>query len=224
MVSTSLLPLSNDEKTRIYPECRDQMMQVGTTGQGDGRGPQPTTSRRPPVPDYWKHEPHRDVGAAMASHNMGSLYSPSPSSSATMRYEHCCCTDSLLRLIRELTISSAYSIHAQGPVMGFRKEEDCMSTHASGAPLFAPWAPTMFDAQSYSPTDWEDATAATSPASLPQSTASGPSTPLLNFNGLELVDDRQHALGFNSGYFMSPASPELQPTFKRRRSSASWHQ
>ncbi|KZZ90241.1 hypothetical protein AAL_07342 [Moelleriella libera RCEF 2490] len=204
MVSTSLLPLSNDEKTRIYPECRDQMMQVGTTGQqGDGRGPQATASRRPPVPDYWNHEPHKGVGAAMASHNMGSLYSPSPSSSATM---------------------SAYSIHAQDPVMGFRNEEDCMSTHASGAPLFAPWAPTMFDAQSYSPTDWEDATAATSPASLPQSTASGPSTPLLNFNGLELVDDRQHALGFNSGYFMSPASPELQPTFKRRRSSASWHQ
>lgn len=89
MVSTSLLPQSFDEKTRIYPEnhhCSlDSTLRFDTTPPllQHGNSHLATARRRPPIPDYWHHEFRNRDMTANGFDSDATLFHTSSSSSSS---------------------------------------------------------------------------------------------------------------------------------------------
>lgn len=85
MVSSCLLPPSNAEKSRIYPDQAVTSSDIANATAAV-QETKPENGQRPPVPDYWHHERSQDLSPAMDfKYDISPLYTPNSSHLAVPR-------------------------------------------------------------------------------------------------------------------------------------------
>ncbi|GAB0133263.1 hypothetical protein EsDP_00001675 [Epichloe bromicola] len=213
MVSTSLLPQSFDEKTRIYPEnhhCSlDSTLRVGTAPPllQHGNSHLATTRRRPPIPDYWHHEFRNGDMTATGFDSDANLFHTSSSSSSSSNSNS--------------AVSSAYSAQSYSPVYTPRTDDDAASIPDTFSSLFSPWESSAAGVGRKFSVDWEDPAVNADASFFPLDSYAHPAAGLLSQPGFDLMDEANPEPCRYEAHFTMPTHfSELQGSIKRRRVDA----